>query len=125
MSAGHDGEDPERIEQDTLERLDVLQGRNPDVELAVLDPAGQSITATLEEPNIHLRMLPPIELQDLRHRGLEELRRRPHAKDAALGPAERRAALSKRLRLREQSAAAGEHLGAVGGEGDAPADPIE
>jgi len=70
-------------------------------------------------------MLPSIQLQDLRHRGLEELRRRAHSKDAALGPAERRAALSKRLRLGEQTAAAGEHLGAVGGEGDAPSDAIE
>src|SRR6266850_931102 len=125
MSAGHDGEDPERIQQDTLERLDVLQDRNPDVELAVLDPASQSVAAALEEPNFHLRMLPPIELQDLRHRGLEELRCRAHAKDAAPGPAERRAALSQRLRLREQTAAAGEHLGAVGREDDAPSDAIE
>jgi hypothetical protein len=95
------------------------------VELAVLDPSNQSIAAALEEPYFYLRMPPPIQLQDLRHRGLEELGCGAHAKDAALPTAERRAARSKRLCLREQAAAAREHFGAVGREGDAPADAIE
>src|SRR5882672_950212 len=125
MPAGHDGEHPERVEQDPLERRDDVQGWNTDVELAVLDPSHQSVAAALEETYFHLRMPPPVQRQDLWHRGLEELRRRAHSKDAALPTAERRAARAKRLGLREQAAAAREHLGAVGGERDTPSDTIE
>jgi len=125
MSAGHDGEDSERVEQGTLERLGDLQGRDPEVDLALLDHADQSIAAALDQPYFHLRMPPPIQRQDLRHRRLEELRCRTHSKDTALTAAERHSALSKRLGLREQAAAACEHFATVGGEGDPPSDPIE
>jgi hypothetical protein len=87
MSAGHDGEDSERVEQGTLERLDDVQGRDRKVDLALLDSANQSIAAALDEPYFHLRMPPPIQREYLRHRRLEELRRRTHSKDAALAPA--------------------------------------
>src|SRR6267142_3225745 len=125
MSAGHDGEDSERVQQGTLERLDDVQGRDREVDLALLDSADQPIAAALDEPYFHLRMPPPIQREYLRHRRLEKLRRRTHSKDAALAPAERHSALSKRLRLREQAAAACEHFATVGGEGDPPADAIK
>jgi hypothetical protein len=125
MPAGHNCEDPQRIEQDALQWLDDLQDRNADVELAVLNPTGQSIPAALEEANFHFWMLPPIQLQHVRHRGLEKLWRRPHAKDAALTSAKRSTARAKRLLLHEQEPAAGKHLGAAGGEGDAPSNAIE
>src|SRR2546428_566101 len=49
MSAGHDGEDSERVKQGALERLDDLQGRDREVDLALLDHAEQSIATALEE----------------------------------------------------------------------------
>jgi len=95
------------------------------VELALLDHADQSIAAALDKSELHLRMPPPIQRQDLRHRRLEELRCRAHSKDTALTAAERHSALSERLGLREEAAAASEHFATVSGEGDPPSDPIE
>jgi len=125
MLPGHDSEYSERVEQGAPKRLGDLQGRDRKVDFAVLDHVEESIAAALDKPYFHLRMPPPIQGQDLRHRRLEELRCRTHSKDTALTAAERHSALSKRLGLGEQAAAACQHFATVGGEGDAPSDPIE
>src|SRR5262249_18444681 len=125
MLTRQDGEDSERVEQGTLERLDDLQGWHREGKVALLDHGDQSIAAALDEPDFHLRMPPPLQRPALRHCRLEELRCRTHSKDTTLTAAERHSTLAKRLGLRKEAAAACEHFPTVGGEGDPPADPIE
>jgi hypothetical protein len=91
----------------------------------LLDATDQGAGAVFNEPGFHLGVLSPIQREHLRHRSLEELWCRTDAEDAALAAAERRSALSKRLRLRKKAARPGEHLSAVGGEDNPPSDAIE